>query len=72
MKYELLPETIARLERYAAEEMICMSWVTPALKAFEPSRLHTSRIGQGHPAERRQRGRQAKGNRGNAGALSFV
>jgi hypothetical protein len=28
MRYELLPETIARLERYAAEEMICMSWMT--------------------------------------------
>jgi hypothetical protein len=26
MRYELLPETIARLERYAAEEMICMRW----------------------------------------------
>jgi hypothetical protein len=26
MRYELLPETIARLERYAAEEMTCIRW----------------------------------------------
>ena len=28
LRYELLPVTIARLERCAAEEMICKSWVT--------------------------------------------
>ena len=27
MKYELLPETIARLERYAAQNMVCMNWM---------------------------------------------
>ena len=26
MRYEPVPETIARLERHAAEEMTCMNW----------------------------------------------
>src|SRR5215469_168966 len=40
------------------------------LRAIMAAHGHFGRIGQVHPTERHQRGRQTKCNRGNAGALS--